>query len=227
MCSSGPSSCLYSPKCLEEVFSEVRMQHPASPRSSTPLSGPGLKALRTVQRVAACGYAYGVDFDEPILVPIVPCPRCEQRFVEDPNRDGRGDPIHLPGEDELEPPKCDECSREAYGEAYDADWLDTAARKLGLREEDKETLQDLKILIENSDRMVMVARVHDRVNELERRLEDRTAGIRDAVETKLENANTRVVNANTRTFIYSLIAGAALFLVGLLFGVLLTLLFGG
>jgi hypothetical protein len=179
------------------------------------------------REAAASGYAYGVDFDEPILTPIVPYPRCGQRFVEDPNRDGRDDPIHLPGEVEQEPPKCDECSREAYGEAYDADWLDTAARKLGLREEDKETLQDLKILIENSDRMVMVARVHDRVNELERRLEDRTVGIRDAVETKLENANTKVENVNTRAFIYSLITGAALFLVGLLFGALLTVLFGG
>lgn len=58
-------------------------------------------------------------------------------------------------------------------------------------------------------------------------MEDRTAGIRDAVETKLENANTKVENVNTRAFIYSLITGAALFLVGLLFGALLTVLFGG
>ena len=48
-----------------------------------------------------------------LLVPIVPCPRCGQRYVEDPSRDGRGDPIPLlRGEEEREPPKCDECWRD-------------------------------------------------------------------------------------------------------------------
>jgi hypothetical protein len=66
---------------------------------------------------------------------------------------------------------------------------------------------------------MMVVRVHYRVDELERRLEDRTAGIRDTLEAKLENANTPL-------FISSLITNAALFLAGLFFGIVVTLLFG-
>ena len=68
--------------------------------------------------------------------------------------------------------------------------------------------------------MMVVVHVHDRVDELERRLEERTAGIRDALEAKLENANTPL-------FISSLITNAALFLAGLHFGVVVPLLFGG
>jgi len=56
-----------------------------------------------------------MDFAVPIPTPIVPCPRCGQRFVEDPNRDALGNPIPLePGEEEREPPKCDECMEEAF-----------------------------------------------------------------------------------------------------------------
>ena len=175
-------------------------------------------------------YPYGVIFEEQLLTPIVPCPRCGQRFVVDPNRDGRGNPMPLePGEveSEPEPPKCDECSRETFGEAFDADTLDTLERKLGLGEEDKETLQAIKTLVENPDRIYMVVKVQDRVDELERRLEDRIEGIRNAVESKLDNANTRVDNANTRVFIYSLITAVAMFVAGLLFGAFLTLLLGG
>jgi tetrahydromethanopterin S-methyltransferase subunit G len=73
----------------------------------------------------------------------------------------------------------------------------------------------------------MVVKVQDRVDELERRLEDRIEGIRNAVESKLDNANTRVDNANTRVFIYSLITAVAMFVAGLLFGAFLTLLLGG
>lgn len=132
-----------------------------------------------------------------------------------------------PGEEESEPPKCDECSRETFGEAFDADTLDTLERKLGLGEEDKKTLQAIKTLVENPDRIYMVVKVQDRVDELERRLEDRIEGIRNAVESKLDNANTRVDNANTRVFIYSLITAVAMFVAGLLFGAFLTLLLGG
>jgi hypothetical protein len=173
-------------------------------------------------------YPYGVIFEEQLLTPIVPCPRCGQRFVVDPNRDGRGNPMPLePGEEESEPPKCDECSRETFGEAFDADTLDTLERKLGLGEEDKETLQAIKTLVENPDRIYMVVKVQDRVDELERRLEDRIEGIRNAVESKLDNANTRVDKANTRVFIYSLITAVAMFVAGLLFGAFLTLLLEG
>jgi hypothetical protein len=169
-----------------------------------------------------------VIFEEQLLTPIVPGPRCGQRFVVDPNRDGRGNPMLLePGEEESEPPKCDKCSRETFGEAFDADTLDTLERKLGLGEEDKETLQAINTLVENPDRIYMVVKVQDRVDELERRLEDRIEGIRNAVESKVENANTKVDNANTRVFIYSLITAVAMFVAGLLFGAFLTLVLGG
>jgi hypothetical protein len=169
-----------------------------------------------------------VIFEEQLLTPIVPGPRCGQRFVVDPNRDGRGNPMLLePGEEESEPPKCDKCSRETFGEAFDADTLDTLERKLGLGEEDKETLQAINTLVENPDRIYMVVKVQDRVDELERRLEDRIEGIRNAVESKVDNANTKVDNANTRVFIYSLITAVAMFVAGLLFGAFLTLVLGG
>jgi hypothetical protein len=66
----------------------------------------------------------------------------------------------------------------------------------------------------------MVARAMDRVDALERRLEDRTNSLRDLVETKLDNASSRV-------FVSSLITTAALFLAGVLFGVVVALVLGG
>ena len=154
-----------------------------------------------------------MNFVEDVLVPIVPCPRCRQRFVVDPNRDGMCDSIPLlPGEEALQAPKCDECSREAFGEAWDADWQDAAKRLLGLTEEDKETLKALKYLVQNhSDRIYMVVRVHDRVDELERRLEDRAESIRTAVVAPLESANIRI-------FIAMLIVSVLTFLLGLTLG---------
>ena len=160
-------------------------------------------------------------WDEDILVSIVPCPRCGQRFVEDPNRDGLGNPIALePGEEEREPSKCDECMEEVFYEALEADVLHMLEHRLGLTEENKKTFQALVSFIENPDRLVMVAHAHDRVDELERRLEYRTAGIRDAVESKLDYASTRV-------YVSSLITNAALFLAGVLVGIVVALVLGG
>jgi len=158
-------------------------------------------------------------FDEDVLVPIVPCPRCGQRFVINPNRDGRGDRIPLPEEEEMKPPKCDECSREAFGEAFDADWQDAAERILGLAEEDMKTLQALKSIIENPDRLYMVVQVHGRVDELERRLEDRVSSLRDSFEAKLEEVRTRL-------FFGMLIVSVLTFLLGLAIGVVMNLVFG-
>jgi hypothetical protein len=131
-----------------------------------------------------------------------------------------GNPITLmPGEKPIEPPKCDVCSLEAFSKAFDSDMREWLEQTLGLTEEDKGTLQALKSIIDNPDRVFMVVNVHNRVNELERRLEDRTAGIRDAVDSKLDSAKTQLT-------IYSLILNAALFLAGLLFGIVLTFLYG-
>jgi hypothetical protein len=83
------------------------------------------------------------------LIPIVPCPRCGRRFVEDPTRDGRGETIPLPpGEAEREPSRCGDCAVEAFGEAIREDWLEMLERTLGLKEEDKPTVQALKSIIE-------------------------------------------------------------------------------
>jgi hypothetical protein len=74
--------------------------------------------------------------------------------------------------------------------------------------------------MDDQDRVMMVAHAQQLVDELERRLEDRTASLRDLVESKLENANSRL-------FVSSLITNAALFLCGLLFGIVVALLLGG
>lgn len=152
-------------------------------------------------------------------IPIVLCVRCELRYTEDPNRDPAGEPMHEDPEDDLEV-VCKPCLAKGVAEALEQDILALLEEKIGLTEENKKTLQALMGVIENPDRVIMVARVHDRVDELERRLEDRTEGVRDTVESKLENANTRL-------FISSLITNAALFLSGILFGIVVALLLGG
>jgi DNA-directed RNA polymerase subunit RPC12/RpoP len=152
-------------------------------------------------------------------IPIALCVRCERRYTEDPNKDAWGLPIHEDPEDDLEV-VCKYCLSKGVADALEQDILALLEEKIGLTEENKKTLQALMGIIENPDRVMMVARVHDRVDELERRLEDRTEGVRDAVESKLENANTRL-------FISSLITNAALFLSGILFGIVVALLLGG
>lgn len=153
-----------------------------------------------------------------VQIPIALCVRCEMRYTEDPNKDAYGIPIHDDPEDELEV-VCKHCISKGVADALEQDILALLEEKIGLTEENKKTLQALMGIIENPDRIMMVARVHDRVDELERRLEDRTEGVRDTVESKLENANTRL-------FISSLITNAALFLCGILFGIVVALLLG-
>ncbi len=155
------------------------------------------------------------------LIPVVLCPRCRTRYAEDRTRDHMGNP--RPEGDLAETdraPRCEECVWEELGEAFERDTLNTIERKLGLTEENKKTLEALMRIIDNPDRVMMVARVQDRVDELERRLEDRTESLRDTVESKMENANSRL-------FVSSLITNAALFLAGLLVGVVAVLLSGG
>ena len=159
--------------------------------------------------------------DDYILTPIVPCSVCGARYVEDPTRDGMG--RQLPEEDLFErdwQPHCESCQQQAFGEAFDEDTLDAVGRKLGITEENKGTLEALIYIMDNQDRVMMVAHAQQRVDELERRLEDRTVSLRDLVESKLENANSRL-------FVSSLITNAALFLSGILVGIVVALLLGG
>jgi tetrahydromethanopterin S-methyltransferase subunit B len=155
------------------------------------------------------------------LTPIVLCSNCGIRYTEDHTRDGTGAPL---SEEELDErdrePRCWTCIEEAFGEALEKDTLDTIERKLGLTEENKKTLEALMSIIDNPDRVMMVARVQERVDELERRLEDRVESLRDLAETKLDSANSRL-------FVTSLITNAALFAAGVLGGIVVALVLGG
>ena len=75
-------------------------------------------------------------------------------------------------------------------------------------------------IIDNPDRVMMVARVQERVDELERRLEDKTA----ALENKLEG---KLANIDSRLWASSWVANVAMCLFGVLAGVVGTLIFGG
>jgi hypothetical protein len=161
---------------------------------------------------------------------IVLCPRCSERFVEDPTRDWQGN--ELPRDpfgplDDRTPSLCKVCLNESFAEALEADTLEIIEEKLGLTEENKKTLQALMSIIDNPDRVMMVARLHDRVDELERRLADRTDSLREVVESKLEGANTRLLDANSRLWVAMLVISACLFLLGLLVGVIVAFALGG
>jgi hypothetical protein len=142
------------------------------------------------------------------LTPITTCVRCD-RYMDDPNRDIAGERIHEDPEEDREA-VCFDCRAEAFESALEADVLYLLEHRLGLSEENKKTFQALGSFIENPDRLIMVAQAHDRVDELERRLEDRTAGIRDAVESKLENANTRIFIAMLIFSVLTLLLGLTL-----------------
>jgi hypothetical protein len=127
-------------------------------------------------------------------------------------------PAHLLREEDRTP-VCADCRWEDVSKAFEHDLLNLLEEKLGLTEENKDTLQALMSIIENPDRVVMVARLHDRVDELERRLTDRTDSLRDSFESKLEEANTRL-------FFAMLIVSVLALLLGLAIGVVGTLAFG-
>lgn len=161
-------------------------------------------------------------FDFQMLCPVTFCGQCGERLVWDYSRDRQG---YQRSKYELEQMGqeglylCEDCAKKNFYEAFEADILATLERRLGLTEENKKTLQALMSVIDNPDRVMMVARVQARVDELERRLEDRSNSLRDTIESKMENASSRL-------FVSSLITNAALFLAGLLFGIVVTLLLG-
>jgi len=160
--------------------------------------------------------------DDYILEPIVPCSKCGVRYAKDLTRDGMG--RRLPEEDlqemDLPPPLCESCQQQEFSEAVGQDLLEFIEDKYGLTAENKKTLEALMSIIDNPDRVMMVARVQERADELERRLEDRSNSLRDLVESKMENANSRL-------FVSSLITTAATFLAGVLFGIVVALVLGG
>jgi hypothetical protein len=115
---------------------------------------------------------------------------------------------------------CESCRQQKFGEALELDILDVIERRLGLTAEDQEILKALVTIVGNQDRALMVARAMDRVDALDRRLEDKTAALESKLESKLDNMDSRLWTS-------SWVANGALFLCGVLAGVVGTLIFGG
>ncbi len=163
----------------------------------------------------------GSSVDDYILTPIVPCSVCGARYVEDPTRDGMG--RQFPEEDLFERdwhPRCESCQQQAFGEAVEQDILEMIEHRLGLTAEDKETLKALVTIVGNQDRVLMVARAMDRVDALERRLEDKTASLENKLGNKLDNMDSRL-------WISSWVTNVVFFVCGALVSLVLALIFGG
>jgi len=154
-----------------------------------------------------------------VQIPIALCARCEMHYTEDPNKDAYGIPIHDYPEDDLEV-VCKYCLSKGAADALEQDILALLEEKIGLTEENKKTLQALMGIIENPDRVMMVARVHDRVDELERRLEDKTASLESKLESKLDSMDSRLWTS-------SWVTNVVMFLCGVLVGVVIFLVSGG
>ena len=92
--------------------------------------------------------------------------------------------------------------------------------RLGLTAEDKETLKALVTIVGNQDRALMVARAMDRVDALERRLEDKIASLENKLENKLDNMDSRL-------WISSWVTNVVFFVCGALVSLVLALIFGG
>jgi hypothetical protein len=160
--------------------------------------------------------------DDYILTPIVPCSKCGVRYAADLTRDGMG--RRLPEKElqemDLPSPLCDSCRRQKFGEALEADILYVIEHGLGLTAENKETLKALVTIVDNQDKALMVAHAANRVDALERKLEDRTAALEDKLEDKLDSMESRV-------WISSWVTNFLFFLCGALIGVVATMVFGG
>jgi hypothetical protein len=71
--------------------------------------------------------------------PLANCVRCG-RYTEDLNRDSAGDPMHQDPEDDREP-RCEDCAKEAFGEALEKDLLDFLEDKPGVAERYRDALK--------------------------------------------------------------------------------------
>ena len=150
--------------------------------------------------------------DDDILEHSITCSECGVRYTSDMS------------EEELQEvglrSLCESCRQQKFGEALEFDILDVIERRLGLTAEDQETLKALVTIVGNQDRALMVARAMDRVDALQGRLEDKTAALDNKLESKLDSMESRLWTS-------SLALDVALFVDGVLAGVVGTLLFGG
>lgn len=99
----------------------------------------------------------------------------------------------------------------------DAELLALLEERIGLSEKNKRTLQEIVGIAENKDRILMVVHLHDRVNELERRLEDRVKVVSSEIESRLGGAETKLHNS-------SMFGNAYLAVGSFLAGIVVTLL---
>src|SRR5215217_4760348 len=144
------------------------------------------------------------------------CVECG-RYTEDPTRDYVGNPLpdYLYSSEEAKQPICEDCGLQRLAQAFEHDTLALLEERLGLVEGDKERIRAIKSLVENPDRVLRVERLHDKVDGLERRLNDKADELKQAIEAKIEGANTRLHSSSL--WINGLVA-----LVGFLAGVLVT-----
>lgn len=123
---------------------------------------------------------------------LIICSQCESRYTTDLERDLFGyympHPKDFLGIEDREP-LCSHCIEQGLTEALDNQTLDLLERKLGLNEGNYKALNAVIELVDNPDRMYQVVNVHERVNELERRLEDRTDSIEREVSSKLHSSS--------------------------------------
>lgn len=162
----------------------------------------------------ASGFTYRIAEEGKILgeqTPIALCSRCQKRYTGDPNKDVYGQNLldHEQPEGPREP-VCDLCFNKEIEAALDAQTLALLERKLGLNEGNYAALNAVLRLVEDPDKLVQIMQVHNRVDELERRLEDRTNSLRSEF--------------GNRTLIYGISLSVALTLLGFLAGFCLQLL---
>jgi hypothetical protein len=99
--------------------------------------------------------------------PVAPCVRCG-RYIEDPNRDSVGLPMHEDPEDNLEV-MCDDCQSAALSEALQEEMLLVLEDKLGLAERHRDALKSfIETIFTDPKKILQVQDLDSRVRELEK-----------------------------------------------------------
>jgi hypothetical protein len=98
---------------------------------------------------------------------LAPCVRCG-RYMEDPNRDSWGLPMHEDKEDDLEV-VCDDCQSAALSEALEEEMLLVLGGKLGLAELHRDALKSfIETIFTNPQKILQVQDLDNRVLSLEK-----------------------------------------------------------
>lgn len=152
--------------------------------------------------------------------PLVVCSQCEHHYARDSERDLFGyyapppkDYSLVGDEDEDKGPLCKHCLEQNLTDALDEQTLDLLERKLGLNEGNYAALNSVLRLVEDPDKLVQIVQVHSRVDELERRLEDRVDNLRSEVSSFRNEISGKLI-------VYSIALSIVLALAGFLAGLL-------